>query len=391
MERPSQHSGGDLPRPGDRLPVEAERANESGPHAAGQDRAARRRSIAQVASVLACVTAITLYVHLGAPRKAKPAAPVVPPVALAAGEALPNAKSEPAEPSAVAVAPAREEPQQPPEIDRAAVSEAEADLDAASRERARADERAAAAARRLGQATGKAALDAARARKLAFLVRDPSTRITQASTRGGYVRGERDKIQKQLSTLRQLPRPKSTSILSKAPVARPASGSEYHFELRRNRITYINLEKLMELTRADAQIRVRMSDRSPAVSNKIGPVGAFSLEYELVRAVPGSMEELLERKNIRYELAGWELVPESDPRGESYESTRGPLSEFSRMINRVSPERSTVTLWVYPDSFTLFRQIKADLAERGFSVAARPLPEGMTLRGSPMGTQSAAQ
>ncbi len=162
MERPSQHSGGDLPQPGDRLPVEAERTNESSPHAAQQDRAARRRSITQVASVLACVTAITLYVHLGARRKAKPAAPVVPAVALAAGKALPNAKSEPAEASAVAVVPAREEPQPPPEIDRAAVAEAEAELDAASRERARADERAAAAARRLGQATGKAALDAAR-------------------------------------------------------------------------------------------------------------------------------------------------------------------------------------------------------------------------------------
>ena len=352
----------------------------------------RERSIAQVTSVLACVTAITLYVHLGAHRKAKPAASVVPAAALAAGEALPKAKIEPeATAKGAAEVAAVERPEAPPEIDQAAVALAEAELDAASGERARADERAAAAARRLGQATGQAALDAARARKLAFLVRDPSTRITQASTRGGFLRGERDKIQKQLSTLRELPRPKSTSILSKAPVARPASGNEYHFELRRNRITYINLEKLMEFTRADAQIRVRMSDRSPAMSNKVGPVGAFSLEYELVRAVPGSMEELLERKNIRYELAGWELVPESDPRGESYESTRGPLSEFSRMINRVSPERSTVTLWVYPDSFTLFRQIKADLADRGFSVAARPLPEGMTIRGSPMGTQSAAQ
>ena len=137
-------------------------------------------------------------------------------------------------------------------------------------------------------ATSQAATDAARARKLAFLVRDPSTRITQASTRGGFLQGERDKIQKELSTLRQLPRPKSASILSKAPVAKPAFSDEYHFELWRNRITFINLDRLMELTRADAQVRIRMSDRARrALSNKVGPVGAFSLEYELVRAVPG--------------------------------------------------------------------------------------------------------
>jgi hypothetical protein len=103
------------------------------------------------------------------------------------------------------------------------------------------------------------------------------------------------------------------------------------------------------------------------------------------------MEELLARKNVRFELSGWELLPESDNRGETFEATRGPLSEYSRATNRLSPDRSTITLWVYPDSFTLFRQVRDELTERGFSVAARPLPAGMTIRGSPMGTQSAAQ
>ena len=74
-----------------------------------------------------------------------------------------------------------------------------------------------------------------------------------------------------------------------------------------------------------------MSDRSPAISSKVGPVGAFSLEYELVRAVPGSMEELIERKSIRFELNGWELVPESENRGETYEATReSDLGVFAR-------------------------------------------------------------
>ena len=162
------------------------------------------------------------------------------------------------------------------------------------------------------------------------MVHDPSTRITQASTRGGFLRGEREKIEKEVSTLRQLPRPKLASILSKSPVARPAGGDEYHFELQRNRITFINLERLLQLTREDAQVRLRMTDRVPVITNKVGPVGAFSIEYELVRAVPGSMEELLERRSIRFDLRAWELVPESDNRGETYELTRNPLSEFSR-------------------------------------------------------------
>jgi hypothetical protein len=195
-----------------------------------------------------------------------------------------------------------------------------------------------------------------------------------------------------VSTLRQLPRPKSASILSKSPVARPAGNSESHFELRKNRVSYIDLERLLEMTKADAQLRIRMSDQLPAISNKIGPVGSFSLEYELVKSVPNSMEELIERRSIRrYDLRAWEIVPEQESRGETYESTRNPISEYSRAINRINPARATITLWVYPDSFALYRRLRTDLVDRGFSVAARPLPEGMTIRGSPQGTQSAAQ
>jgi hypothetical protein len=276
-------------------------------------------------------------------------------------------------------------------VDQVAVNAAEAALDAASRDRARADHRAAELARKLATATSQAALDAAKARKLAFVVRDPSTRIALASARGGFVRGECDKLAKELSSLKQLPRPKSVSILSKSPVARPASSDEYHFELQRNRISFINLNRLLELTKADAQVRIRMGDRQGVIRSKIGPVGSFSLVYELARAAPNSVEELIERKSVRFDLRSWELVPESENRGETYESIKNPISEFSRAINQMNPARATVTLWIYPDSFSLYRRLREDLTELGFSVAARPLPEGMSIRGSPMGTQSAAQ
>jgi hypothetical protein len=277
-------------------------------------------------------------------------------------------------------------------VDRAKVAAIESALDAASRDRARAEDRAAESARRLARAADQAALDALRARKLAFQVRDPSTRIAQASARGGFLRGERDRLATELATLRSRPRPKSTSILSKSPVARPAASEEFHFELRQDRISFIDLNRLMDLTRADAQLRIRMADRFGGVSSQVGPVGAFSLAYELVPAMPSNVEELIERRNIRrFDLKGWELIPESENRGETYEATQNPISEFTRAVNRISPSRSTITLWVYPDSFGLHRRIRTDLVERGFSVASRPLPEGLAIRGSPLGTQSAAQ
>ena len=48
-------------------------------------------------------------------------------------------------------------------------------------------------------------------------------------------------------------------------------------------------------------------------------------------------------------------------------------------------------MWVYPDGFALYRKLRDDLHERGYTVSARPLPEGMAIRGSPAGSVSAGQ
>jgi hypothetical protein len=278
----------------------------------------------------------------------------------------------------------------PPQLDRVAVAKAETALDEASRDRARAEARAAEGAVLMEQAVKRAALDAAQVRKLAFRVRDPSAEITRAVAKGGFLRADRDKLKSEIAALRTLPRPKATSILSKSPVSRPASSDEFHFEVRRNRVSYINLERLLELAKADAQVRIRMSDRLGLITSQVGPVGSFSLGYILARANAG-IDELIERHSIRFDLKGWELIPESEQRGETYEATRNPISEYSRAVNRLSPGRSVVTFWVYPDSFALYRRLRSELVERGFGVAARPLPEGMMIRGSPMGSVSAAQ
>ena len=126
------------------------------------------------------------------------------------------------------------------------------------------------------------------------------------------------------------------------------------------------------------------------INSQVGPVGSFSLSYILGRANAG-IDELIQRQSIRFDLKGWEIVPESEQRGETYEATRNPVSQYARAVNRLSPGRSVVTFWVYPDSFSLYRRLRAELIAGNFSVAGRPLPEGMTIRGSPMGSASAAQ
>jgi hypothetical protein len=290
------------------------------------------------------------------------------------------------------VEPEPEEPPVPPvkELDKVAVAKAEAALDEASRDRARAEGRLAEARRLLADASTQAAADAAVSQKLAYRVRDPSAQIARLSTQGGFIRAERDRLKEEVAAIRRAPRPKPKSIVDQNPVAKPADGDEYHFEIRRNRVTYIDLDRLIKLVKSDAQLRIRLADHQRIIESRVGPVGSFSMEYVLRRAVPG-IDELIERHGVSFDLRGWELIPEYEGRGEAYETAIQPFSEYARAINRLSPERSTITMWVYADGFPLYRKLRDDLHARGFVVAARPLPDGMTIKGSPAGSLSAGQ
>jgi hypothetical protein len=84
-------------------------------------------------------------------------------------------------------------------------------------------------------------------------------------------------------------------------------------------------------------------------------------------------------------------VPETPDRGETLEETRARTSNYARAISRLNPGHDTVTMWIYPDGFALYRRLRDDLHARGFLVAARPLPEGTSIKGSPVGSVSAGQ
>ncbi|MBV8315833.1 MAG: hypothetical protein JOZ53_12910 [Planctomycetaceae bacterium] len=346
--------------------------------------------LADLGSVLLGVTALLAVVLSRQPRQEPPKVAVQAPPVPVPAPAPPVSAPKPAEAPQPEPRP-RPAPEPSVEPDRAAIARAEEALDAASRDRARAEARAAEAARQLAEATRRAASDAASSRTLALRVRDPSTQIARASARGGELRTERDRLKEEVAALARMPRPKAKSIVDRTPVAKPAGGDEYHFEVRRNRVSYIDLDRLMALVKSDAQLRVRLSDNARLIDSKVGPAGAFSLRYVLGKAMPQGIEELLERHGLSYDLRGWEILPEFEGRGETYEMSREPISEYARVINRLNPTRATITMWIYPDGFSLYRKLRDDLHERGFLVAARPLPEGMPIRGSPGGSLSAGQ
>ncbi len=340
-----------------------------------------RRVLANLGSVLLGLAALAYTTFAPRPSPPPPKVVVIP----APEPPKPAAKPKP---QSKVVAPVVTPPAS--QLDRAAVASAETELDVASRDRARAEARAEEAQQALARAVAQAQLDEANGKKLLLRVRDPSSMIALVESQGGFIRGERDRLKDEVAAIRNAPRPKPKLLADKTPVARPTGGAEYHFELRRNRVTFIDLERLESMIQSDSEVRTRVLDDRRMIESQVGPVGAFSLHYAMGRMLPG-LGDFMERRQISYGLKGWELVPEFEGRGETYEQTKSPVSEFARAINRVQPSRGTITMWIYPDAFTLYRKLRDDLHARGYLVAARPLPEGMAIRGSPAGSVSAGQ
>ena len=93
---------------------------------------------------------------------------------------------------------------------------------------------------------------------------------------------------------------------------------------------------------------------------------------------------------VRIGLAQWEMVPESDLISESAEEALRAGSKFLQVVRRAAAE-TTLTFWVYPDSFELYRRLTQFAHDEEFTVAARPLPFGTSIAGSPRGSKSAGQ
>lgn len=173
------------------------------------------------------------------------------------------------------------------------------------------------------------------------------------------------------------------------PLASIVTGEERHFYLRAGLVTPIPLEALLEQCRADAKSQMWKLKNQPRFSGVMGPLGGFRLRYELERveiAFEGGA-----RMAAYAQLSQWELEPIGALAGETAAEALERTSEFRQAIARLVPRKTTVTLWTYPDSFAVYRELKRELFHQGFATAGRPLPFDVAIGGSPDGSRSTAQ
>jgi hypothetical protein len=175
------------------------------------------------------------------------------------------------------------------------------------------------------------------------------------------------------------------------PLAKTVFGTELHFRLLQGRVAYIPWNELVAMLKEDAPKSVGKLRDATQVTETLGPIGGFRMQYTLRRVqqlAPAAGGMAVQQ---RVELDRFTLVPTRDDLGESLPQAMSEGSEFRDLLKRLDPDRTTVTVWVYPDSFDQFRTLKAELFRRGFSTAGRPLPEGHPIGGSPDGSRSVSQ
>lgn len=175
------------------------------------------------------------------------------------------------------------------------------------------------------------------------------------------------------------------------PISKTVTGKEIHFRLAENRVAFVPIDELAERLRPQIERRKETLLKFKRQEGEVGPVAGFIMRYAVERdPVPVVSDLSGGRGMVRISVTRWEINPDPDLHTETPEQALKRGSAFLRTLKMADVD-CTLTFWVYPDSFDIFRQLRDFAYEEGFTVAARPLPHGVPIAGSPQGTRSAGQ
>ena len=176
-----------------------------------------------------------------------------------------------------------------------------------------------------------------------------------------------------------------------APISQEVVGEELHFRVSGGRVATVPLSLLVD------RVKLQMERQKDWLSGRgrheavVGPVDGFTMHYQIERKPLSPLDRnRLGYGAYRIGISHWEIIPEPDLKGETPEQALRRGSKFA-LAARTAPNNATLTFWIYPDSFHAFRVLQAACQAEGFVIAARPLPQGASIGGSPDGTRSAGQ
>lgn len=205
-------------------------------------------------------------------------------------------------------------------------------------------------------------------------------------------------IQKSTEALEHLNAPKTDVIEHfPNPIAKTVFSEEVHFQLRKGKIVYVPMDELLSRMKSEWKDQAEKLRNQSAVTGTVGPLRNFRLQYELIAHTipqPGQPGQPGGGR-IMIQFNGFQLFPASENLGatvaEALNEDQVMGSEFIYHLRRYPASKTTVSLWVYPDSFSEYNQIKKWLYDNGYQVACWPLSHDKWIAGGPGGFRTSAQ
>ncbi|MGI6401934.1 MAG: hypothetical protein ACOX0A_07480 [Thermoguttaceae bacterium] len=181
-------------------------------------------------------------------------------------------------------------------------------------------------------------------------------------------------------------RPQAT-VLENIPTPvsqRVAEGHEGFFCLKRGRISHVPINEFQE--RVMLKYKNFRGDMTPRdMEEKIGPVDNYVFQYNLRLSTQRTGDGI----SYYFEFQYGECIPANDMIGEPVdEALANRNSVFRNRLLKYLRDDTTITIFVYPDSYGYLNDVKKFLFSLGYMTAFRPLPDGAPIALSPHGTAS---
>lgn len=193
--------------------------------------------------------------------------------------------------------------------------------------------------------------------------------------------GELPEVQKPVVALQHLP----------TPMAKTVFGKELHVMLRDHQLTVIPWDSLVEQLKSSARATASRNSQRDKFEDVLGPMDGFLMRYRLISKSGLMSDGRVAAMGKMVELERFELEPTGDVIRESIQDSLGAQGRLRSELDSSRSSHTTVTVWVYPESFAEFRMLKELLYKEGYLCAARPLPRDMRIGASPQGSSSTAQ
>ncbi len=175
------------------------------------------------------------------------------------------------------------------------------------------------------------------------------------------------------------------------PIAKTVFSEEVHFRLSKGKIAHVPMDELIARMKTEWKVKAEKLKEASRTLETVGPIGSFRMQYELVAEDVRRKTKVgtVSQKAVRFKQ--FQLLPTSGSFGEPIETALQPGSQFLRILARHEPRKTTVSIWVYPESFDEHEKLKVWLHGNGFQMASWPLNFGKRISGGPNGFKTSAQ